>query len=103
MQKTKIQPSTVCWGRKTVLVIFIQRCDYELHRFGLLLIMISEDLASHTAALMDCEQSLYQQVALRISELIEHGTLRPADPVPSVPLSPDQHNSPIPTTTPAHP
>ena len=36
--------------------------------------MISEDLASHTAALLDCEDILYKQVALRISELIEHNS-----------------------------
>src|SRR6516225_24201 len=46
--------------------------------------MISPDLASHTAALLDCEDTLYKQVALRISELIEHGTLRPGERVPSV-------------------
>jgi DNA-binding transcriptional MocR family regulator len=46
--------------------------------------MISQDLASHTAALLDCEDTLYKQVALRISELIEHGTLRPGERVPSV-------------------
>jgi len=46
--------------------------------------MRSQDLASHTAALLDCEESLYKQVALRISELIEHGTIRPGDKVPSV-------------------
>jgi len=44
--------------------------------------MISPDLASHTAALLDSESTLYKQVALRISELIEHGTLRPGDRVP---------------------
>src|SRR5436190_10743874 len=42
------------------------------------------DLASHTAAQLDCDERLYKQVALRISELIEHGTLRPGERVPSV-------------------
>jgi DNA-binding transcriptional MocR family regulator len=46
--------------------------------------MLSQDLASHTAALLNCEESLYKQVALRISELIQHGTIRPGDRVPSV-------------------
>src|SRR6266853_6925948 len=46
--------------------------------------MLTQDLASHTASLLDCEESLYKQVALRISELIEHGTLRPGERVPSV-------------------
>src|SRR2546425_5282766 len=46
--------------------------------------MISPDLASHAASLLDSEETLYKQVALRISELIEHGTLRPGERVPSV-------------------
>jgi len=46
--------------------------------------MISEDLSVHTAARANLEESLYKQLALRISELIEHGTLRPGERVPSV-------------------
>jgi len=46
--------------------------------------MISQDLASHTAAQLQGEDSLYKQVAFKISELIEHGTLRPGERVPSV-------------------
>src|SRR5215813_10110372 len=46
--------------------------------------MVMQDLASHTAAQLEAEPSLYKQVALRISELIEHGTLRPGERVPSV-------------------
>ncbi|HXU77482.1 MAG TPA: PLP-dependent aminotransferase family protein [Methylomirabilota bacterium] len=46
--------------------------------------MLIQDLGSHTAAQVEYEGSLYRQVALRISELIEHGTLRPGERVPSV-------------------
>jgi DNA-binding transcriptional MocR family regulator len=46
--------------------------------------MITQDLATHAALQLDGGESLYKQVALRISELVEHGTLRPGDRVPSV-------------------
>jgi DNA-binding transcriptional MocR family regulator len=46
--------------------------------------MVTETLASHIAAQPESQKSLYRQVALRISELIEHGTLRPGERVPSV-------------------
>src|SRR5437660_4830303 len=46
--------------------------------------MTIQDLNGHTAAPAGAEASLYRQVALRISELIEHGTLRPGERVPSV-------------------
>src|SRR5499425_1643586 len=46
--------------------------------------MITKDLAAHTAEQLDNGEKLYEQVALRISELIEHGTLRPGERVPSV-------------------
>jgi DNA-binding transcriptional MocR family regulator len=46
--------------------------------------MVTQDLGSHTASQVEYEASLYRQVALRISELIEHGTLRPGERVPSV-------------------
>src|SRR5579871_4762083 len=45
--------------------------------------MIIQDLAAHTADQL-CGEELYKQVAVRISELIEHGTLRPGNKVPSV-------------------
>jgi DNA-binding transcriptional MocR family regulator len=64
--------------------------------------MITQDLASHTAALLDCEDVLYKQVALRISELIEHGTLRPGDRVPSVRRCSRQQNVSIATVTQAY-
>ncbi len=64
--------------------------------------MISQDLASHTAALLDCEDSLYKQVALRISELIEHGTLRPGERVPSVRRCSEQQKVSIATVTQAY-
>src|ERR1051325_1411480 len=46
--------------------------------------MLTQDLASHTAAQAELQDKLYERVALRISELIEHGTLRPGERVPSV-------------------
>jgi len=46
--------------------------------------MATQDLASHLAEQQGTEGKLYDQVALRISELIEHGTLRPGERVPSV-------------------
>ncbi|HZR16424.1 MAG TPA: PLP-dependent aminotransferase family protein [Verrucomicrobiae bacterium] len=64
--------------------------------------MITQDLASHTAALLDCEDTLYKQVALRISELIEHGTLRPGDRVPSVRRCSEQQNVSIATVMQAY-
>jgi len=64
--------------------------------------MISQDLASHTAALLDCEDTLYKQVALRISELIEHGTLRAGERVPSVRRCSEQQNVSIATVMQAY-
>jgi len=46
--------------------------------------MSTPDQASHIAARLDGNVNLYERVALRISELIEHGTLRPGERVPSV-------------------
>src|SRR2546426_549818 len=46
--------------------------------------MATETLVSHIAGQPESQESLYKQVALRISELIEHGTLRPGERVPSV-------------------
>src|SRR5260221_781085 len=64
--------------------------------------MISPDLASHTAAQLQCQESLYRQVALRISELIEHGTLRPGERVPSVRRCSEQQNVSIATVMQAY-
>lgn len=64
--------------------------------------MTTQDLASHTAALLDCEDTLYKQVAVRISELIEHGTLRPGDRVPSVRRCSEQQNVSIATVMQAY-
>lgn len=46
--------------------------------------MATQILASHISNLAESHDKLYQQVALRISELIEHGTLRPGERIPSV-------------------
>src|SRR5947207_15913238 len=64
--------------------------------------MISPDLASHTASQLDCEESLYKQVAVRISELIEHGTLRPGERVPSVRKCSEQQSVSIATVMQAY-
>src|SRR6266478_8708326 len=64
--------------------------------------MISPDLAPHTAALLDREDTLYNQVAFRISELVEHGTLRPGERVPSVRRYSEQQNVSIATVMQAY-
>src|SRR5512141_1197184 len=61
-----------------------------------------EELASHAAAQLHREDLLYKQVALRISELIEHGTLRPGERVPSVRRLSQQQNVSIATVTQAY-
>src|SRR5260221_13020032 len=64
--------------------------------------LIMQDLASHTAAKLGCEESLYKQLALRISELVEHGTLRPGERVPSVRKCSEQQNVSIATVMQAY-
>ena len=46
--------------------------------------MVMQTLASHLDEQLESQNHLYQHVATRISELIEHGTLRPGARVPSV-------------------
>lgn len=62
----------------------------------------TQDLAAHAAAQLDAEDILYKQVALRISELIEHGTLRPGDRVPSVRRCSEQQSVSIATVMQAY-
>src|SRR5438874_2032178 len=64
--------------------------------------MTIQDLNGHTAAPVGAEASLYRKVALRISELIEHGTLRPGERVPSVRKCSEQQNVSIATVTQAY-
>src|SRR5436853_4470160 len=64
--------------------------------------LIVQDLASHMAAKLGCEESLYKQLALRISELVEHGTLRPGERVPSVRKCSEQQNVSIATVMQAY-
>ena len=64
--------------------------------------MKTEDLATHTASRLNGEQTLYEQVALRISELIEHGTLRPGERIPSVRRCSAQQNVSIATVMQAY-
>lgn len=46
--------------------------------------MTTESLISHLASHPEAHDKLYKQLALRIGELIEHGTLRPGERIPSV-------------------
>src|SRR5438876_9618498 len=46
--------------------------------------MATQTLVSHISTLPESHDKLYKQVALRIAELIEHGTLRPGERIPSV-------------------
>src|SRR5260221_10507134 len=64
--------------------------------------MISTDRASASAAQLQCKESFYKQIALRISELIEHGTLRPGERVPSVRKCSEQQNVSIATVMQAY-
>src|SRR5262250_3872131 len=64
--------------------------------------MITKDLAAHTAEQLDNGEKLYEQVALRISELIEHGTLRPGERVPSVRKCSEQQSVSIATVMQAY-
>src|SRR2546426_1011415 len=64
--------------------------------------MTIQDLNGHTSAQMLREESLYKQVALRIAELIEHGTLRPGERVPSVRKCSEQQNVSIATVMQAY-
>src|SRR6266480_5497475 len=64
--------------------------------------MATQDLASHLAEQQGAEDKLYKQVALRISELIEHGTLRPGARVPSVRKLSEQEEVSIATVTQAY-
>src|ERR1051326_5939991 len=85
MQNAKYPTRTVARKPKTVLAYFFLRCNYQDGGFGVFSsVMITQDLAAHTSSQLEPEGSLYMRVALRISELIEHGTLRAGERVPSV-------------------
>jgi DNA-binding transcriptional MocR family regulator len=64
--------------------------------------MRGQDLASHAAEEIDATETLYAQVALRISELIEHGTLRPGSRIPSVRKCSEQQDVSIATVMQAY-
>jgi len=64
--------------------------------------MIGEDLNTHTSARIRNSDSLYKQLALRISELIDHGTLRPGERIPSVRKCGEQQNVSIATVMQAY-
>lgn len=64
--------------------------------------MKTEALAFLAAARMQRDGNLYEQVALRIAELIEHGTLRPGERVPSVRRCSEQQDVSIATVMQAY-
>src|SRR3989441_10932039 len=64
--------------------------------------MMTQDLASPAALQSDGADSLYQRVALRTSELIERGTLRAGERVPSVRKCSEQQNVSIATVMQAY-
>ncbi|MBI2949093.1 MAG: PLP-dependent aminotransferase family protein [Verrucomicrobia bacterium] len=64
--------------------------------------MATETLISHLAALPESRGWLYERVALRIGELIEHGTLRPGERIPSVRQLSRQEQLSIATVTQAY-
>src|SRR5436309_9098594 len=64
--------------------------------------MATQNLASHINAHPDAHDKLYKQVALRISELIEHGTLRPGERIPSVRVLSEQEEVSIATVMQAY-
>ena len=64
--------------------------------------MTTQDLTPTTAAQGAGEDILYKRLALRISELIQHGTLRPGERVPSVRKCSGQQNVSIATVMQAY-
>src|SRR5258705_12400300 len=64
--------------------------------------MATQSLASHISTLPESRDKLYKQVAVRISELIEHGTLRPGERVPSVRKCSEQQSVSIATVMQAY-
>src|SRR6266704_3405230 len=64
--------------------------------------MTTQDLTPTIAAQGVGEDILYKQLALRISELVEHGTLRPGERVPSVRKCSQQQNVSIATVMQAY-
>src|SRR5438876_10625942 len=64
--------------------------------------MAAQNLASHIDAQPEAHDRLYKQIALRIAELIEHGTLRPGARVPSVRELSERENVSISTVTQAY-
>jgi DNA-binding transcriptional MocR family regulator len=90
------QPQKLYWSSFPPGVIIRQNDP------GYFLVMLPQDLASHAASQLNGQESLYKQVAFRISELIEHGTLRPGERVPSVRKCSEQQNVSIATVTQAY-
>src|SRR5207237_10128270 len=64
--------------------------------------MIIQNLGAQTSARVEFGESLYKQLALRISELIEHGTLRAGERVPSVRKCSEQQNVSVATVMQAY-
>jgi DNA-binding transcriptional MocR family regulator len=103
MQLSKNLIGTVGEAGKTVLVVFRFRCHYSLGEHNVfLLVMMIQDLSAHSAARVDFGETLYKQLAVRISELIEHGTLRAGERVPSVRKCSRQQNVSVATVMQAY-
>ena len=64
--------------------------------------MAAQNLASHIDAQPEAHDRLYKQIALRIAELIEHGTMRPGERIPSVRELSEQEEVSIATVTQAY-
>jgi len=64
--------------------------------------MATESLIAHLAPHPEAYDKLYKQLALRIGELIEHGTLRPGERIPSVRQLSRQEDLSIATVTQAY-
>src|SRR5712671_2886738 len=64
--------------------------------------MTTQDLTRSTAAQGAGEDILYKRLALRISELIQHGTIRPGERVPSVRKCSEQQDVSIATVMQAY-
>jgi len=79
------------------------RCHYTGPIFAVSFCdMNTDDLATQTASRLNGKQNLYEQVAVRISKLIQHGTLQPGERVPSVRRCSAQQNVSITTVMQAY-
>lgn len=81
MQLQKLLTVTVVCGSNTVLAVNLANCFYPQPALSLLYFSMP---SANSQAAGDGTHHLYKQLAHRIGMLIEHGTLRPGDRIPSV-------------------